>query len=64
MKSDYFIVEIRYRDDIKHKPVKRVDIRHSIIFDNPGVIVRVKRSPEGHKILRKYKGRTNGVAHW
>ncbi len=47
MKSDYFIVEIRYPDDIKHKPVKKQDIRHCILVDNPGIELRVKSVVKG-----------------
>ena len=42
MKSDYFTIEIRYPNDVRHKPVKKQDIRHSIKIDNPGVAVKVE----------------------
>ncbi len=52
MKSDFFSVEISYPDDIKHKPVKKQDIRHCILVDNPGVIVRVKSVIEGKENIQ------------
>ena len=42
MKSDYFTIEIRYPNDVRHKPVNKQDIRHSIKTDNPGVTVKVE----------------------
>lgn len=52
MKSDYFTIEIRYPDKVLHNPVSVWDIRHSIMIDNLGVKVVVKKG----KSFAKRKG--------
>ena len=63
MKSDYFTIEIRYPNDVRHKPVKKQDIRHSVKIDNPGVAVRVESIVRPPRKKGKYKGRVKGAVN-